>query len=720
MAGLEGWYTAKELAEMRLPDLPTSDRRIRDKAQREGWQDRPRSGQGGGQEYHVSSLPQKAREAILDAEIESLPETTCQLPAVRGETLPAVVNKVQTPKTEVLKDWQRQTMDARLAILNMVDQVALLEGSRDRAIKMVVARAAEGSLPEHVQSLVPIANARGGKDGKRSLSVPTLYRWLRERKQSCGNPVLLAPGMVKDVKHCADGSLAITVTLPDRGTPAWAKPLMKCWRKPQAPFLTDVLEDLKKLLPADQMPSYDQARRYLQSIGELERRKGRVTGSELDAYKPFRRRTTDHMLPGDAYTADGHTFDAEVAHPFHGRPFRPEVTVIIDVATRMIVGWSCDLAESGLAVLDALRVACETFGPCAIFYTDNGPGYKNQMISAPGTGVCSRLGIEQRHSRPRNAKAHGIGERTHRTVLVAAAKDLVTYIGHDMDRESKQLVYKTTRKAIKDPSQPTPLIEWDEFVDHVNAAIETYNQRSHGSLPAVRDPETRKRVRLSPMQAWAIGLKRMEQELPPAERLYPANELPDLYHPMIERTVNRGEINMGKTRDGRQKRYFSAALKNHHGETVHVSYSPSDPNQVWVRNILDGSLLAIAKLDGNASPYFAQSHIEEARHKRADSRLKRLQRQVEEIEMERQGPPQLQVVQAPEVIEAKRQLAIEMTAAKVVEIPQDDRGRYRLWQQLDRRLAEGEVLSDREQKFYDGFRQTGTWKAFRSVESDLT
>jgi putative transposase len=62
--------------------------------------------------------------------------------------------------------------------------------------------------------------------------------------------------------------------------------------------------------------------------------------------KPFVRRDISQLQPNDVWTADGHTFDAEVQHPMHGRPFRPEITAIIDVATRRIIGWSVGLAES--------------------------------------------------------------------------------------------------------------------------------------------------------------------------------------------------------------------------------------------------------------------------------------------------------------------------------------------------------------------------------------
>ena len=51
------WWTADELADSGLPDLPTTKRRINALADREDWRAHPeftrrRAGRGGGWEYH--------------------------------------------------------------------------------------------------------------------------------------------------------------------------------------------------------------------------------------------------------------------------------------------------------------------------------------------------------------------------------------------------------------------------------------------------------------------------------------------------------------------------------------------------------------------------------------------------------------------------------------------------------------------------------------------
>lgn len=59
----ERYYTARELAG--LPGLPTTERRVRSRAEAERWESRNHIGRGGGSEYAHSSLPQVTQIALL-------------------------------------------------------------------------------------------------------------------------------------------------------------------------------------------------------------------------------------------------------------------------------------------------------------------------------------------------------------------------------------------------------------------------------------------------------------------------------------------------------------------------------------------------------------------------------------------------------------------------------------------------------------------------------
>jgi len=690
---MKSHYTAKELAG--LPGIPKTESAVIRLAAREAWPHQKRAGRGGGKEYPVAALPAETREHLTRKAIANVPAVHQQapVPAPCASIQPAVT-------TSQLKQWQRDIMDARVAIMRLIEKAAPLVGV-NKAINTIVKASINGELEEYAA-----ANARKGQG--RTLSYDGIMKWWRKWKAASGDAMSLVP---KDTENYLE--------------PAWAQSFMACWSKPQKPCLTEVLEAYEKLIPAGiPLPNYGQARRYLEKMGMIDREKGRKTGNELKSIKVFRRRDTSEMFPGDAYTADGHCFDGEVAHPFHGRPFRPEVTPVLDVATKKGVGWSVDLAESGLAVLDALRGACETYGVPAIFYTDNGSGFKNQMMTAAGTGILHRLGITPEYSRPRNPQAHGISERGHQTILIKAAKQLCTYIGHQMDGDAKQLVYKATRKAIKQGEQSALLIEWDDFVGHINAAIEKYNNTPHRGLPAIRDAISKKRTHMTPNQAWALGLEKMQRELPRDEWLVPANELPDLYHPALERTVIRGEIQFGTLTNGLPKRYYSHDLEQWHGQRVQVAYCPSDARKVWVRDLEHQRLLAVATLAGNSDHYFAPSKLEEARIKRGQGRLKRLENQAEEIRLEMHGPQPV-IMEHSEAIKkeclrvVKQIEEADIVQAAIFELPPSERERQYLWQDLDAAIKAGEAVQPEAANFHKGWINSDYWKAWRSIQDDM-
>jgi len=685
---MKSHYTAKELAGQ--PGVPETIKGIIAKADREAWSYQKRAGRGGGKEYALAALPSETREYLTRQTITKAPAAhkPAPLPAPSASIQPAIT-------TSQLKQWQRDIMEARVAIMRLIERAAPAVGV-NKAINTIVKASINGELEE-----CSAANARKGKG--RTLSYDGIMKWWVSWKKSGGDCLAMAP---KDTENYLE--------------PAWAKDFMKCFGQGQNPALTDVLEKYHRL-SGSTLPSYSQARTYLAKMGVVQREKGRKTGNALKSIQPFRRRDTSEMFPGDAYTADGHCFDAEVAHPFTGKPFRPEVTPVLDVATRKLVGWSIDLAESGLAVLDALRSACETHGIPAIFYTDNGSGFKNQMMTAPGTGILHRLGITPEYSRPRNPQAHGLSERGHQTILIKAAQQLCTYIGSKMDKDTAQLVFKKTRKALDNGERSALLIEFDDFVNEMNAASEKYNNAPHRGLPATRDPISRKKTHMSPNQAWQMGIERMKRELSQDEWLVPGGELPDLYHPAIERTVNQCEIQFGTLTNGLPKRYYSRDLEQWHGHRVQVAYCPSDARKVWVRDLEHQRLLAVADLAGNSDHYFAPSKLEEARLKRGKEALKRLENHAEEKRLEMYGPQPVMLENPDRAkLEVVRQQIEEadVIQAAVFVLPKEERDRQYLWQDLDVKVQAGEQLTAEESSFHRGWQNSGYFRIWDEMNNE--
>lgn len=367
---------------------------------------------------------------------------------------------------------------------------------------------------------------------------------------------------------------------------------------------------------------YCRVDRFIKKVGTPDLQHGRMGAHDLRTLQPFIRRDTSQLSPGDVFTADGHKFDAEIAHPRTGKPFRPEITSIMDVATRKLVGWSIDLAESGFAVLYALTHAISSHAIPLIFYVDNGSGYNNALISGEGSGMLSLLNIRQENSLPYNSQAKGLIERSHKTLWVKAAKELPTYIGADMDKEAKQKVFKITRKQIKQAGKSNLLIESAEFSAFINAKGVAYNDRPQRGLPRFRNAEHGKWVYHSPNSYWAL----LESQGKMAERAN-EDELQHLMRPQEIVSIRNGEIRLFNNL------YFSADLAPFHGESARAGYEIHDANHIWVY-AMDGRFICKAEWNANKRAYFPQSVLDQQHENRVENRVKRAQIKLDDAQAE--------------------------------------------------------------------------------------
>ena len=696
-----------KLFELNLDSLPKSRRAIELLVVRENWEyvEVPSRGKGGVRREYI--LPDDLFEQAKAKLLKNMADKV-ELPATIEKKEVATVEAVNPA---LLADWQRDCGTARLAIVRHVLDMADLLG-KTKAVEKFATDSKNGQLTATLADTVRRANAKAGKDGNAKVSRATLFNWLKLAENAGDNSLVavLAP------KH------------RDVTMPVWGATLLKLWGQPTKPSLSMVMRELVNVMGGENVPSYAQASYFLRThVGNVELERGRMGARELKNIQPFIRRDTSELFPTDVYTADGHTFDAEVAHPISGRPFRPEITAIIDVASRKLVGFSIDLAESGLAVLDAIRTAVCTNGVMALFYVDNGSGYKNAMMSRDGSGLMDRLGSTLTHSLPYNSQAKGVVERSHQSIWIQAAKRLPTYIGVDMDKEARQKVFKKTRKDIATFGESKLLLAWDDFMTLCRDEVERYNNRPHHAHPRRFNKLTGRREHLTPQQVWDEKLAMMVNLGKPLVQVREA-DMVDLFRPYIERKVLRGEIKMFN------HVYFSRDLEQYHGETVHVGYDIHDASQVWVRDV-SGRLLAVAKFEANTRAYFAQPVIEQAHEKRALGQLKRNDVKRNEI-LETMSPsrvlehidtmrlPQEQIDKAfatlNKTIEAEAVEVISMPkpmmTSAVNDVPdmkimnETDDERFERWLALDSRYKAGETLDSNDFDFHELFALSKTWR----------
>ena len=405
---------------------------------------------------------------------------------------------------------------------------------------------------------------------------------------------------------------------------------MAHYRQPQKPSVQAAYNrfaaDWQAQQPLAKLPSIHQVRRFLSDkLGNVCREDGRLGKRELKTLQSSTEREFLHLDPAEIYSADGHTFDAEVLHPDSGKPFRPEITTVIDIATRKIVGWSIDLAESQLAVLDAVSNACTLCGIPAVLYVDNGKGYKNAIMGDAATGLMGRIGSTLVHSAPYSSQARGVIERLHRTVWVEGAKMLQSYIGKDMDAEAGGRVHKASRALAKRnislkgvPAlaniaslSANMLPDWQEFRRFCQARVDEYNNRPHRSLPKVLDTSGKKR-HMTPNELWALKLAQGAQvnRVDDAERHY-------LFLPRKLCTVQREQVRLHGSY------YAHADLAQYHGERLQVAFRADNGEHVWLFDD-NGRYICRADWQAHNADYFPKSMLDKAKDKRVDTQIKRL------------------------------------------------------------------------------------------------
>jgi len=672
----EHFYTAKQLAG--LPGMPGTEQAVNRIAKRENWPYRQREGRGGGREYAESGLPAATRAHLRgQRDIATVKTTVAEVISKHGIVLPEYD----------IRDWQRVQRDARDGVIKAL-KTLMDEGlSLERAYSKLEMTALEGGPSCHEFKMLEMSrDGRGQKtaDGLPKFpSVRSVQRWFTA------------------------GDLTPKARQKDMHIPAWADDFLDAYRQPQKPSVEQAYTEFCRHYPGDR-PSIHQVRRFLDKLPAIVREKGRMGSREIKNIKPFVRRTFEDLWPNDVWSADGHTFDAEVQHPLHGRPFRPEITTIVDIGTRVIVGFSVGLAESSLATVDALRHGITQHGVPAIFYVDNGSGYANELLQHAGTGLLGRFGITVKHSLPYNSQARGVIERLHRSVWVAAAKTLPSYIGADMDREAKQQNFKLTRSGDKDGVVRMP-VSWADFIKLCEDAIEAYNGRSHSGLPKFTDNDGHRR-HYSPAEYWRHRAETLEGY---AAETIGADEAEMLFKPRLERKVLRGEVSLFGNK------YFASALDVMHDELVHVAYDIHDPQAVWIY-AQEGQFICKAEFAGNAKGYFAKSVIDIARDKRAEGRIKRAEAAIEEIVAEREGGNLLEAIPANElpgmeIIAKKIEVRNEMTSGMAATIPEDPRQRYLFWRDWNNHAANGTAIPAELQLFMTSFPKTATyrtWEAF--------
>ena len=296
--------------------------------------------------------------------------------------------------------------------------------------------------------------------------------------------------------------------------------------------------------------------------------------------------------------------------------------MIVDCC-RMIVGFSVSLAESTIAVADALRIGIKNFGLPLMYYSDNGGGQTGKMIDHEVTGYCARLGIHHETGMPGNPQGRGIIEGLWDSTLIALAKEYDTYTGRGVDSSTKNLMYRKLESAFNAENKgkeltaeqkryKSKLPSWKQFIADVARCIDEYNNRPHRSLPKKNDG-----IHFTPAEYRQIRLEADKVEI---ERLTDS-ELDTLFMPEEVRITKRGLISL------MDNSYFHIDLANYHGEQVRVAYDLHDYEHVIVRT-MEGKFICKAVFEGNKRDAMPKPLIQQLKEKRVKHKVQRKENQI--------------------------------------------------------------------------------------------
>ncbi|EAA8037220.1 transposase [Salmonella enterica subsp. enterica serovar Oranienburg] len=584
-------------------------------------------------EYSVNCLPEVTQKALRERYVAQLmvseaPQETAKL-VVRRRRNPDAISPLEAyrgspqlmeERLNALTENQRQVADARAAL---VREVFLLEDKgnigRLKAINYVVSKARSGELPPLLQAAAVTANAKRGSG--RTISRDPLYQWVLKYSQAqnaAERLLLLAPGKREEMKV---------------EEISWLADFLAQYRQSNGRPMTEAYEDFvaewnrrhaEEPYMLQIIPSYDAIRRVMKKLPEVEKQKGRITGSEYRQLEGFTRRDWSKMPVNYVWIGDGHGMKMKCAHPIHGRPFSPEVTFVIDGGTRFVVGWSLDLAENVFAVAGAIQHGIRNHGKPFIYYSDNGSGETADVLDKEVVGILPRLGINHPTGIAGNPQGRGIIERLNRTLPVRIARKYRTYFGKGADRETLRKTNRNLRSAFNalqkgkelnavQRSAMRDLPSWEELIEAIRDGVEWYNNRQHSELPMKANGK-----HYSPAE---YRKKRLAEEDTEIEWLSEV-ELRDMFCPVVEKPVRRCEIHW------LNNIYYAPELRDEHGRKVLISYDIHNAEKIIVRRP-DGSFICEAIWNGNkraAFPVTAEYHKHQQRikgmRKRAEEKLR--------------------------------------------------------------------------------------------------
>ena len=561
---LKTHYSVYEIAAFKLNSAPRAAKNVQEKAKREGWLCRKRSGRGGGLEYAFDGLPQEIQAEIL-------------LKVNQPASGLAVADKTQLAKAQVAvswAEWETATLKSQAAAMLKHSTVCSVADLVEHGIKLL----------EAIEMVVGKINRES--DGK-TVSIGSVKRWYYHVKGA--DRALWLPMLLGDYGETHGRNAA------DFSAEAWA--FFKAdYLRIEKPQFGSCYERLKRAAPANGwlIPSASSVKRKIErDIPYAQRIYLREGDYAVSRLFPSMIRSVDNIAVMEWINGDGYQHNVWVRW-HNGKVCRPKTWLWQDVRTRMIVGYRCDETENTDMIRLALLGVIYKYGLPQKITIDNTRAAANKQMTGgvknryrfkvqedEVQGIIPALGIQLHWTSIKFGRGRGQAKPVERAFSHGGLGQLV-------DLHPTLAGFHTGPNAYSKPDYeiaPSGGVDYETFILALEDGIQTFNERLE------RDTEMCQGT-LSYQQAF-------ERDLPLTTLRYATPEqmrfLVTLHEEVSLDKNGTFCLKAGGKPDGLRNRYEAYALIGTVHKRVVVRFDPADlHNTVWVYS-RDGKFLAEAQ-----------------------------------------------------------------------------------------------------------------------------
>lgn len=415
---MKEWLTALEIAEEKLPFMPTTKRGVAELSARENWDAhpyaRPRSGRGGGMEYRYLILPTTAQIAYV----------------AKHKTIKVEVEETASEQTgAVVSERARAERDARLSILRAFDDFVKGMQARSRtqasALDLFCRKYNNRSIKidEAITATIPAISAR------------SLLRWKASRRSGRADALAVDRGAARKgtgvLDTANDGKVKSHILALIAHQPHLSADQVRTLCRAEFGDTLNVVS--KGVEKAVDMPKPRMFQYFLKALKETHKVE-LMKLSNPDRFRSTMQPSGTGMLrhiaaPNALWQIDASPVDALCTDGRHS------VYVCIDIATRRFLTYVSRTPRASAVGL-LIRKAILAWGVPVTIKTDNGSDFTARETQR----LFVALGIEADLSDAYSPAQKGHVERAIKTWQHQFASLLPGYVGHSV----------ADRKAIED------------------------------------------------------------------------------------------------------------------------------------------------------------------------------------------------------------------------------------------------------------------------------